>query len=60
VICVAEDDFGAEGFECVLGDGFDGAGGADGHEDGGLNGAVGEMKLGATASGFCFRKDFEG
>jgi hypothetical protein len=25
-----------------------------------LNGAVGEMKLGATASGFCFRKDFEG
>ena len=60
VIGVAEDDFGAERFERVLGDGFDGAGGADGHEDRGLDGAVGKMKLGAAAAGFCFRDDFEG
>jgi hypothetical protein len=58
VIGVAEDDFRAQGFERVLRDGFDCAGGADGHEDRGLDGAMGEMELGAAAAGGCFREDF--
>jgi hypothetical protein len=59
VIGVAENDFCAEGFERVLGDGLDGSGGADGHEDGGLDSAVRQMELGATAAGFSFRKNLE-
>jgi hypothetical protein len=52
VIGVAENDFGAKGLQDVLGDGFDGAGCADGHEDGGLNGLVGKDELRAAAAGF--------
>ncbi len=50
VIGVAEDDFGAQGFEDVLGNGLDGAGGADGHEDGGFDGLMGQHDLGAAAA----------
>jgi hypothetical protein len=60
VIGIAENDFRTEGFESVLGDGFDGAGSADGHEDRSLDSAVGEMELGAAAAGVCFREDLEG
>ncbi len=41
VISVAEDDLRTERFERVLGNSFDSACGADGHEDGSLDGAVG-------------------
>ena len=60
VVGVAENDFSAEGLERVLRNGLDRAGCADGHEDGRLDGAVGEMKLGAAAAGCCFRDYFEG
>jgi len=51
MVCVAEDDFDAEGFERVLRDGFDGACGADGHEDWGFDGLVGQEKTAAAAAG---------
>ena len=60
VVRVAENDFGAEGFKRVLGDGLDGAGGADGHEDRRLDGPVGQMELGAASAGLGFREDVEG
>ena len=60
VLGVAEDDLCTEGFECVLGNGLDRAGGADGHEDGSLDGAVGQMKLGASTACLCFREDLKG
>ena len=54
VVGVAEDDFDAEGFERVLGDGFNSALRADGHEDGGFDGLVGQEKAAAaTAGGGC-------
>ena len=59
MVGVAEDNLRAEGFERVLGDSFDGALRADGHEDGGLDGAVRQMELGAAAAGCCFRKNLE-
>jgi hypothetical protein len=52
VIRIAEDDFGTEGFQDVLGDGFDGSGCANGHEDGGLNGLVRKDELCTAAAGF--------
>jgi hypothetical protein len=64
VIGVGEEDVGASGvradlFEEFVGDGLDGGGGADGHEDWGLHGAVGEMQ-GRAASAFgCGRGYFE-
>jgi hypothetical protein len=42
--------FRAELFEDVLGDGFDCALGADGHEDGGFYGLMGEMDAGAAGA----------
>jgi hypothetical protein len=54
MVSVAEDDFDTEGFERVLGDGFDSALRADGHEDGGFDGLVGqEETAAATAGGGC-------
>jgi hypothetical protein len=44
MVGVAEDDLGAQVFEGLLGDGFYGGGGAYGHEDWGLDLAVGEME----------------
>jgi hypothetical protein len=57
VVGVAEDDLGslmvgAEFFEGSLGDGFDGALGAYWHENGRLDGLVGEMQAGATGAAF--------
>ena len=51
VIGVAEDDFRAERFERVLGDGFDGALRADGHEDRRLDGLMGQEEAAAAAAG---------
>jgi hypothetical protein len=51
MVSVAEDDFDAEGFERVLRDGFDGALRADGHEDGGFDGLMGQEETAATATG---------
>ena len=59
VVGVAEDDLGAEDFEDVLGDGFDGAGGAHGHEDGGFDDLVWKGELGAAAAGGGFVQDLE-
>ena len=59
VIGVAEDDFGAEGFERVLRDGFDGAGGADGHEDGRFDGGMGQSDATAAAAGGGFGQELE-
>ena len=50
MVGVAKDDFGAEGFERVLGNCLYGASGADGHEDGGFDGPMGQVKLGAAAA----------
>ena len=50
MVSVAEDDFDAEGFERVLRDGFDGALRADGHEDGGFDGLMGQEETAATAT----------
>ena len=44
VVGVAEDDLGTEGFEFVRGDGFDGALGADGHEDRGFHHPVRQLE----------------
>jgi len=51
VIGVAQDDLRAEGFKHVLGNGLDGSGSADGHEDRGLDGLVRQMELGAASAG---------
>ncbi len=51
VIGVAEDDLCAEGFEDVLGDGLDGACGADWHEDGCLDGLMGQVEGRAASAG---------
>jgi len=51
MVSVAEDDFDAEGFEPVLGDGFDGALRADGHEDRRFDGLMGQEETAATATG---------
>jgi hypothetical protein len=51
VVSVAEDDFDAEGFERVLGDGFDGALRADGHEDRGFDGLMRQEETAAAAAG---------
>ncbi len=60
VIGVAEDDFDAERFERVLRDGFDGALRADGHEDGGFDGLMGQEETAAAATGGCgFRENLE-
>ena len=54
VVSVAEDDLSAEGFEDVLGDGLDGACGADRHEDRRLDGLVGQVEgRAASAGGGC-------
>jgi hypothetical protein len=51
MVGVAEDDLRAEGLEDVLGNGFDGAGSADGHEDRGLDCLVGQMEGRAASAG---------
>ncbi len=57
MVGVAEDDFCAERFERVLRDGFDGALRADGHEDRGFDGLVGEDETAATAAGGGFGEE---
>ncbi len=59
VVCVAEDDLDAEGFEQILRDGFDGTGGAYGHENGGFNSLVGQDELGAAATGLGLIEEVE-
>ena len=59
VIGVSEDDLCVKGLEGVLGYGLDRAGGADGHEDGSLDGLMRQMKLAAAAAGSGFRKNLE-
>ena len=59
MVGVAEDDLCAEGFERVLRNGFDRACGADGHEDRGFDGLVGQMDLRATSAGRCRMKEVE-
>ena len=59
MIGVAENDLRAEGFEHVLRDSFDRAGGADGHEDGSLDGLMRQMKLAAPAAGVGLVKQAE-
>jgi hypothetical protein len=51
MVGVAEDDFGAEGFERVLWDGFNSTLRADGHEDRSFDSLVGKMKTGAASAG---------
>jgi len=50
MVGVAENDLSAEGFENILGDGFDGAGGANRHEDWSFDGSVREMELRAASA----------
>ena len=50
MVGVAENDLGAQGFQGVLGNGFDGSGGADGHKYRCFNGLVGQEKLSAAAA----------
>ena len=57
MVGVAEDDFDAESFKRVLGDGFDGALRADGHEDRGFDGLVGQEETAAAAAGGCFGEE---
>jgi hypothetical protein len=59
MVGVAEDDFCAEGFERVLGNGFDGSLRADGHEDGGFNGLMGQEETAAAAAGGGFSQNLE-
>jgi len=59
MVGVAEDDFRAEGFERVLRDGFDSALRADGHEDGGFYGLMGQEETAATAAGGGFGENLE-
>ena len=59
MVGVAEDDFCAERFERVLWNGLDGALRADGHEDGGFDGLVGEEKTAAAAASGGFGKELE-
>jgi hypothetical protein len=51
MVGVAKNDFDAEGFERVLGDGFDGALRADGHEDRGFDGLMRQEETAAAAAG---------
>jgi len=51
MVGVAKNDFDAEGFERVLGDGFDGALRADGHEDRGFDGLMRQDETAAAAAG---------
>ena len=60
MVGVAEDDFDAESFKRVLGDGFDGALRADGHEDRGFDGLVGQEETAAAAAGGGFGEELEG
>ena len=50
VVGVAKNDLGPEGFDGVLGNGFDGSSGADGHEDRRIDGLMGQMDLRAAAA----------
>ena len=59
VVGVAEDELRADVLKDGLGDGLDGALGADGHEDGGIYGAVGQVKAGATSAGGMGGEEFE-
>ena len=59
VIGVAEDDLRAEVFEGLLRDGFDGALSSDGHEDGGFDGAVGQVDARAAGAGGVCGKQIE-
>jgi hypothetical protein len=59
MVGVAENDLSAENFEHVLGNGFDGAGGAYGHEDGGFDRLVGEDELGAATAGLGLVEEIE-
>jgi hypothetical protein len=59
VVGVAEDDFCAERFERVLRDGFDGALGADRHEDRGFDSLMGQQETAAAAAGGGFGEKLE-
>ncbi len=59
MVGVAEDDFCAEGFECVVRDGFDGALRAHRHEDGSFDGLVGQDETAAAAAGIEFGVEVE-
>jgi len=60
MVGVAEDDFDAEGFERVLGDGFDGALRANGHEDGSFNSLMGQEETATAAAGGGFGEELVG
>jgi hypothetical protein len=57
VVGIAEDDFRAEGLKRVLGDGFDGALRAHGHEDWRFDGLMGQQETAAAAAGRGFREE---
>jgi hypothetical protein len=59
VIGVAENDFGAERFERVLGHGFDRSLRADGHEDGGFDRLMGKVETRAASAGGGFGQELE-
>jgi hypothetical protein len=50
MVRVPENDFSTEGFEDILGNGFDGARCAHRHEDWSFDGSVREMELGAASA----------